>query len=154
MKVKFLPMNVEHEINQGESVLELAKRQGVFVKSLCGGMPSCAECRIKIVEGEHNVLGPGFKEKALIGSAYFIDHSRLSCQVKCMGDITVDLTEQIEKQNAQPVSKKARAPIKRVPRGAPGSGGANKGQNQFKPPSSMSKNNEKQSENDDDNGDD
>ena len=100
MKVKFMPMNLEYEINPGESVLELAKRTGVFVKSLCGGMPSCAECRIKIVEGEHNIPAPNFKEKALIGSAYFIDHSRLSCQVKCMGDITVDLTEQVEKQHA------------------------------------------------------
>jgi 2Fe-2S ferredoxin len=119
MKVKFLPMNVEHDINTGESVLELAKRHGVFVKSLCGGMPSCAECRVKIVEGEHNVMPPGFKEKALIGSAYFIDHSRLSCQVKCMGDITVDLTEQIEKQNAAPISKRPRLPMKRTPRVVP-----------------------------------
>src|SRR5476651_2367376 len=121
MKVKFLPQNVEYEIEPGESVLELAKRTGVFVKSLCGGMPSCAECRIKIVEGQHNILPPNSKEKALIGSAYFIDHSRLSCQVKCMGDITVDLTEQVEKQFAQPISKRPRMPMKRTPRSAPSS---------------------------------
>lgn len=113
MKVKFLPQNVEYEIETGESVLELAKRTGVFVKSLCGGMPSCAECRVRIVEGSHNVMPPGTKEKSLIGSAYFIDHSRLSCQVKCMGDITVDLTEQIQKQNAPPVAKKPRQPMKK-----------------------------------------
>src|SRR4051812_48188791 len=87
MKVKFMPMDKEFDINPNESVLELAKRQGVFIKSLCGGMPSCSECRIKVVAGEHNIMPPSFKEKSLIGSAYFIDHSRLSCQVKCMGDI-------------------------------------------------------------------
>jgi 2Fe-2S ferredoxin len=119
MKVKFLPMNQEFEINEGESVLELAKRSGVFVKSICGGLPSCAECRVKIVSGEHNIMPPTFKEKSLIGSAYFIDHSRLSCQVKCMGDITVDLSEQVEKQNAQPASKKPRQPLRRKETKAP-----------------------------------
>ena len=111
MKVKFLPMNVEHEIQHNQSVLALAKEKGIFIKSVCGGTPACAECRVKIVQGEHNIMPPGFKEKSLIGSAYFIDHSRLSCQVKCMGDITVDVTEQVEKQNAQPVAKKARVPV-------------------------------------------
>src|SRR4051812_18137512 len=102
MKVKFMPMDKEFEINPNESVLELAKRQGVFIKSLCGGMPSCSECRIKVIAGEHNIMPPSFKEKSLIGSAYFIDHSRLSCQVKCMGDIVVDVTEQVAKEFAQP----------------------------------------------------
>src|SRR5439155_1029710 len=110
MKVKFLPLDKELEINPNESVLELAKRSGIFIKSICGGLPSCSECRIKVVSGEHNILPPGFKEKSLIGSAYFIDHSRLACQVKCMGDITVDLAEQVEKEHAQPVSKKPRMP--------------------------------------------
>ena len=136
MKVKFLPQNVEYDIEPGESVLELAKRTGVFVKSLCGGMPSCAECRVKIVEGQHNIMPPGFKEKALIGSAYFIDHSRLSCQVKCMGNITVDLTEQIEKQNAQPVSKKPRMPMKKRDPSSPRTATS---RSQFKPPSTEKK---------------
>ena len=112
MKVKFLPSNKEFEIEPKESVLELAKRNGVFIKSICGGVPSCSECRVKVVEGEHNIFPPNFKEKSLIGSAYFIDHSRLSCQIKCMGDITVDLTEQVEKENAQPASKKPRMPLR------------------------------------------
>lgn len=113
MKVKFLPMNVEHEIAPQESVLELAKKNGIFIKSICGGLPSCSECRVKVVAGEHNIMPPGFKEKSLIGSAYFIDHSRLSCQIRCMGDITVDLTEQVQKENAQPAGKKPRMPIRR-----------------------------------------
>jgi len=153
MKVKFLPINKEIEINNNESVLELAKRTGIFIKSICGGVPSCSECRVKVVAGEHNILPPSFKEKSLIGSAYFIDHSRLSCQIKCLGDITVDLTEQIEKEHAQPVSKKPRMPMRRQPQGpggpqpqgrgpATGPGSQPQGQgfsptsrNQFRPPS-------------------
>lgn len=98
MKVKFLPQNVEFEIGNGESVLDVARKNNIFIKSVCGGIPSCSECRVKVVGGGHNIMPPTFKEKALIGSAYFIDQSRLSCQLKCMGDVTVDLTEQIEKE--------------------------------------------------------
>jgi 2Fe-2S ferredoxin len=131
-------MDKEFEINTNESVLELAKRNGVFIKSICGGLPSCSECRVKIIAGEHNIMPPGFKEKSLIGSAYFIDHSRLSCQVKCMGDITVDLSEQVIKEHAQPASKKPRMPMRRDKQER--KPGMNRPQNnQFKPPSTEKK---------------
>lgn len=98
MKVKFVPQNVEFEIKPGESVMHVAQDHGLYIKSVCKGVPSCAECRCRVVEGEHNVLPPNSEELSLIGTGHFIDHRRLSCQLKCFGDITVDLTEQIEKQ--------------------------------------------------------
>jgi ferredoxin len=98
MKVKFLPQNIELEIQPNQTVKSLADDNGVFVKSICNGLPSCAECRVRVVEGEHNVLPPNTKEINLIGNGYFIDQRRLSCQLLCFGDITVDLSEQVEKQ--------------------------------------------------------
>jgi len=98
MKVKFLPQNVEHEIEFNETVLHLAQRCDIHIQSVCKGLPSCAECRIQIKDGEHNVPPPGSKELSLIGTAYYIDQSRLSCQLRCFGDLTVDLSEQIEKE--------------------------------------------------------
>ncbi len=94
MKVKFLPQDVEFEIKPDQSVMELAHEKGIKIKSVCNGMPSCAECRVNIVEGEHNVFPPSAKELSLIGTGHFIDQRRLSCQVSCFGDITVDLSEQ------------------------------------------------------------
>ncbi|MCJ8277835.1 MAG: 2Fe-2S iron-sulfur cluster binding domain-containing protein [Bdellovibrionales bacterium] len=98
MKVKFLPSGEEHEIEVNETILNLAKRTGYHIQSVCKGIPSCAECRIQIKEGEHHVLPPNKKEIDLIGTAHYIDLSRLSCQLRCFGDVTVDLTEQIEKE--------------------------------------------------------
>ena len=98
MKVKFVPDNLEFEVSPNESVMELAHRHGVKIHSVCGGLPSCAECRVKIVEGENNVLPPGRKELVLIGTGYFVDRRRLSCQLKCFGDVVVDTSEQSEKQ--------------------------------------------------------
>lgn len=97
MKVKFLPMDVEFDIEPNQSVMKLAHEKGVKIKSVCNGLPSCAECRVKLVEGEHNVLPPSAKELSLIGTGHFIDQRRLSCQLMCFGDITVDLTEQMDK---------------------------------------------------------
>ncbi|OFZ19166.1 MAG: hypothetical protein A2Z20_02250 [Bdellovibrionales bacterium RBG_16_40_8] len=98
MKVKFLPQNIEFEIKPNQTVKDLADKNNIFIKSVCNAIPSCAECRIKIIDGEHNVLPPGTKELSLIGTGYFIDQRRLACQVICFGDITVDLAEQVEKQ--------------------------------------------------------
>lgn len=98
MKVKFIPQNVEFEVNPDQSVMKLAQQNGVYIKSICGGLPSCAECRVRVVEGDQNVLPPSSKELTLIGTGYFIDQRRLSCQLKCFGDVTIDLTEQVAKQ--------------------------------------------------------
>ena len=108
MKIKFVPQNVEVEVDSNRSVLELAKEAGLQIKSVCGGTPSCAECKIQIAEGEYNVLPPSEKELSLIGTAHFVDHSRLSCQLRCFGNVTIDLHEQIEKQKAGAQTKKPR----------------------------------------------
>lgn len=98
MKVKFVPQNVEFEIKPGQSVMHLAEDNGIYVKSVCRGVPSCAECRVKIVEGENNVFPPAGEELSLIGTGWFIDRRRLACQLQCLGDVTVDMSEQIAKQ--------------------------------------------------------
>lgn len=97
MKVKFVPDNVEFEIGPEQTILELAQEKGVKIKSVCNGLPSCAECRVRLVEGETNVLPPSASELILIGTGYFIDQRRLSCQLRCFGDVVVDLSEQKEK---------------------------------------------------------
>jgi 2Fe-2S ferredoxin len=102
MKVKFLPQGIELEIQPNQTVMDLAHRNGIFIKSICNGVPNCAECRVKLVEGEYNVLPPSSKELSLIGSGHFIDQRRLSCQLYCFGDITVDLTEQAKKEHEGP----------------------------------------------------
>ncbi len=106
MKVKFVPQNVEFEIKPGESVMHLAQDNGLYIKSVCKGVPSCAECRVRVIEGDYNVMPPGSEELSLIGSGHFIDRRRLSCQLKCFGDVTIDMTEQLAKQNGLVVGRK------------------------------------------------
>ena len=100
MKVKFVPQNIEAEITSEKSVLHLAQDNNLYIKSVCRGVPACAECRVRVIEGVHNVVPPGSEELQLIGTAHFVDGRRLSCQLKCFGDITVDLSEQVEKEKS------------------------------------------------------
>lgn len=103
-----MPDNIELEIKPNQSVMDLAHTNNIHIQSVCKGVPSCAECRINIIEGEYNVFPPSKKEINLIGTAYYVDRRRLSCQLKCFGDITVDLTHQIEKAGNAVASKRPR----------------------------------------------
>jgi 2Fe-2S ferredoxin len=97
MKIKFLPTGQEIEGNSNKTLLNLCQENGVHINSICKGIPKCAECRVKIVEGEGNILPPTQVEMGILGNNYYIDGRRLSCQVRAFGDIAVDLTEQLER---------------------------------------------------------
>lgn len=101
MKIKFIPQNVEVDVDPSKTLLQLATQNGLKIKSICGGVASCAECRVIIKEGENSIPEPGKAELNLIGTSYYIDGRRLSCQVRCFGAVTVDLTEQLNKADTQ-----------------------------------------------------
>jgi len=97
MKIKFIPQNIEVDVDPSKSLMQIAVENGLKVKSLCGGVATCGECRVKIVEGENSIPEPSKLELNMIGSSYYIDGRRLSCQVHCFGSVTVDMTEQLNK---------------------------------------------------------
>ena len=97
MKIKIVPQNIEIEGNSQKSVLDICTENKIEIKSVCHGVPSCAECRVRVTSGEFNVLPPSKAELGLIGTSYYLDGRRLSCQLKAYGDITIDMTEQNER---------------------------------------------------------
>jgi ferredoxin, 2Fe-2S len=101
MKVKILPQNIELETTPEKTLLQVCMDNNIEIKSLCKGVPSCAECRIRIVEGDSNIIPPSKAELSLIGTNYYIDSRRLACQVRCFGPVTVDMTEQLQRQETQ-----------------------------------------------------
>ncbi len=97
MKIKFLPEDIEVNVRPGQSVLSVAQENSIFIRSVCKGVPSCAECRVGVVEGVNNVLPPMNDELDLIGTGYFVDNRRLACQMHCFGDLVIDLQEHVDK---------------------------------------------------------
>jgi 2Fe-2S ferredoxin len=101
MKIKFMPQNIVVDVDPSKSLLKIATENGLKIKSICGGVATCGECRIKITEGDNSIPEPGKPELNMIGSGYYLDGRRLSCQVHCFGSVTVDMTEQINKVDTQ-----------------------------------------------------
>ncbi len=97
MKIKFIPQNIEVDVDPSKSLMKIAVENGLKIKSLCGGVATCAECRVRIIEGENSIPEPSKLELNMIGTSYYIDGRRLSCQVHCFGSVTVDLSEQLAK---------------------------------------------------------
>lgn len=90
MKIKFIPQNVEIEISEEQSIMELAHKNNIGIRSVCNGRAACGACVVHVTEGEENLLPPTQKEQNLIGTGFFLDQKRLSCQLKCFGNVTVD----------------------------------------------------------------
>ncbi len=101
MKIKFMPQNIEVDVDPAKSLLKIATENGIKIKSICGGIATCGECRVKIIEGDNSIPEPGKPELNMIGTSYYLDGRRLSCQVHCFGSVTVDLTEQVNKVDTQ-----------------------------------------------------
>lgn len=93
-----MPQNIECEAEPNETILKIAEKNNVYIKSVCNGLPSCSECRVKIIEGENNIVPPFKAELNLIGTSYFVDQRRLACQSHCFGNVVVDVSEHVEKQ--------------------------------------------------------
>lgn len=89
-KVKFLPSNIECEASNGEAILDIALANGVDIEHACGGFCACTTCHCEIVEGLQNLESPD--EDELERLELLSDRtpgSRLGCQSKVKGDITV-----------------------------------------------------------------
>ena len=105
MKLKFMPQNIEVDVDPTKSVLEISRDLGLKIQSSCNGMCSCGDCRVFVPEGETNFLLPTGKELKLIGQGYYMDQRRLACQLYCFGDVVIDLSEQNERDSQGKISQ-------------------------------------------------
>jgi Na+-transporting NADH:ubiquinone oxidoreductase subunit F len=65
--------------------------EGIFVSSACGGGGTCAQCKVKVLEGGGDILPT---EKSHINKAAEREGCRLSCQVAVKQDMKVEVPEE------------------------------------------------------------
>jgi ferredoxin, 2Fe-2S len=86
-KVTFLPVDLTVDGLPGQSLLEIARQQGVPVATACVGKATCGLCRLKVEGGEAGLTPFNSAEKKHLGNVYFITKERLACQARlCGGD--------------------------------------------------------------------
>lgn len=72
------------ECNDGDNLLELARRANVAIDAPCSGNGSCGKCRVKLIEGE--LESPQSRH---ISDEEYKEGWRLSCSSKVRSDCTV-----------------------------------------------------------------
>lgn len=76
-------------VSDGENIYHALKRQGVYLVASCGGKGTCGKCRVKIIEGDCDVLSYGKlgqkeKDSGLV----------LACQTIPKRDILIDIPKE------------------------------------------------------------
>lgn len=93
-KVTFLPMNQTFEAKAGESLLDVAINNDVPLAHACGGFCACTTCHVIVKAGAPTDLSDMEEdeeerlERVAVGLTL---QSRLGCQAKVLGDVTVEI---------------------------------------------------------------
>jgi len=91
-KITFLPMNQTFEVSKGESILEVAINNDVPLQHACGGFCACTTCHVHVKSGAENLSEMEEDEHDRIETVSDLTpSSRLSCQAKINGDVTVEI---------------------------------------------------------------
>lgn len=97
VKVNFISEGIISIINEGETILQAARKAGVIIESPCNAMGTCGKCKVKVVN--HNEASVVSR----IGGHHLNPRERqagyvLACQTRVYEDIDV-VTENISSQN-------------------------------------------------------
>jgi ferredoxin, 2Fe-2S len=91
-KVTFLPMNTVCEAQEGQSILDVANDNNVPLQHACGGFCACTTCHIHVKAGGDSLSPMEDEEEERLDRAINQTlHSRLGCQAKVRGDVTVEI---------------------------------------------------------------
>jgi uncharacterized 2Fe-2S/4Fe-4S cluster protein (DUF4445 family) len=101
-RIVFTPSGKRDEVSDGLSVLEIARKLGVDLDSVCGGRGICGRCQVDIAEGEfakHALTsGPdhvtpwGEVEQRYADKRGALRQGRrLGCQARIVGDLLIDV---------------------------------------------------------------
>jgi len=79
------------EVPLGANLMESLLAAGVPVASSCYGDAVCGKCRLEILSGKENLSPIDSAESILMDRLNIPSDYRISCQVKVLGDITIDV---------------------------------------------------------------
>lgn len=91
-KIHFPKLGKTIEARPGQSILDAALDNDIPLQHACGGYCACTTCHVQLVEGQANVSQmEEDEEDRLETKPNRTDRSRLACQTKVNGDITVEI---------------------------------------------------------------
>ena len=90
IKVNFKSHNKEVYCNKGDNLLELARKEGIFIDAPCNGSVSCGKCKLKLLNGNVDT------EKTLhLKDEEWQQGYILACNTKVIEDIDIDVPSKL-----------------------------------------------------------
>lgn len=83
---------------EGKRLILALEDAGVDILHRCGGFARCTTCRVKFIEGEPEKMTVAEKER-LGQQEGLLGEVRLSCQIPCQHDMTVEPLMSLAKMN-------------------------------------------------------
>lgn len=112
-EIHLWPIEKTITAKEDESVLAACKRQGIEIKSSCGGVASCADCICRIVSGEDFLSPMEFSEIKLLGNVFHITKERLLCQLKVSGRVSIDISDHINHTKEEEIVRPSKIVIRK-----------------------------------------
>ena len=95
--VLVMPAEIEFEARVGETLMEEARRAGLYWPTTCGGQGTCTTCLSEIVSGQGNLAEMGRNERKRLvaerGEAFLSKPMRLVCQAGVVGNGPITVTK-------------------------------------------------------------
>ena len=85
-KVLFEPIGKKTDASTNETILEIASRTGIGIRSECGGAQTCGKCRI-IVKNSKGLTSLTDKERRILSQENISGGQRLACAAKIVADL-------------------------------------------------------------------
>jgi uncharacterized 2Fe-2S/4Fe-4S cluster protein (DUF4445 family) len=85
-RIRFSPDQRETSVEEGRTLLEAARKAGVYVGGVCGGEGICGKCRVIVREGEVEGESTEFLTRDEIRRGYV-----LACQVVPRSDLVIEV---------------------------------------------------------------
>jgi uncharacterized 2Fe-2S/4Fe-4S cluster protein (DUF4445 family) len=88
-RIDFEPLGRRSEILSGQTLLDAAQSAGVGLASVCGGVGTCEECRVRLAAGK--LTPPTLVELDVLSVPDLAAGFRLACQAEPLSDVKLDL---------------------------------------------------------------
>ncbi len=88
-RIDFEPLGRRGVILPGQTLLDAAQAAGVGLASVCGGIGTCEECRVRLESGRLTPLT--LIEQSVLSKADLAAGIRLACQAEPLSDVKLDI---------------------------------------------------------------
>ncbi|MCV9948002.1 2Fe-2S iron-sulfur cluster-binding protein [Paenibacillus sp. BT-177] len=93
VQITFQPSGRCVQVSRGTSLLQAARKAGVYIPTRCDGKAACLMCKVEIAPERAELAGrPNDAEQRKLGPL-LNEGIRLSCQARAQGDMEVTIPE-------------------------------------------------------------